>query len=300
MVGRGKVTIIGAGPAGIAAAIFLQRGGFDPLLLEMGIPGGLLRHADVVENYPGFPRGVTGPQLAELFCSHLKEVGGVVTKARVIGVKQGREESFITSSSIGEFLSKAVIVATGTKAKKVEMRGIQRNLGNRVFYDLYDLLAVSKMDEKIVVYGGGDAAFDQGINLSRRGYRVTVLCRSKSRCLPLLRERAEKNGLLVVEGRSIKKVEEGMEGVMLELGGDVAIDASRLLIACGRESRLELLDPSLRARIRFGNLPDTGIPGLYLAGDVVADGKRQVGIAVGSGISAAMSAEFYLRGVTSE
>ncbi len=294
------MTIVGAGPAGIAAAIFLQRAGLDPLLLEMRIPGGLLRYADVVENYPGFPEGATGPQLAELFHGHLKKVGGSVTEATVTGISKGWEGDFVVASSGGERISRAVIVATGTRAVEVDVPGIQPTLGRRAFYDLFDLLAASKAGESIVVYGGGDAAFDQGLNLRRRGHPVTVLCRSRARCLPLLRERAGTNGVSVLEGRPLRGAEEGPEGIALELEGGMTIGADRLLIACGREPRLESLDRSLRTEVRFDRPPDAGVPGLYLAGDVVADGKRQVAVAVGSGVAAAMMAERYVREGTTQ
>lgn len=299
MAARRKIVIIGAGPAGIAAGIYLQRGGWDPLLLESETPGGLLCHANLVENYPGFPGGIAGPQLANTFCRQLEDIGGRVTEARVSLVSQ-EDRGFVTASSAGEFLSNAVIVATGTKPKKVVLKGLKKCLGGRVHYDLGELLAKSKASERIVVYGGGDVAFDQGINLRQRGYNVIVLCRSRARCLRLLRERAEKNGVLVIEGSSIKMVSGGSEGLTFMLEGEETIDAHRLLVSCGREPCLDVLNPSLRAKMSSEAILGTGVPGLYLAGDVAAGSKRQVGIAVGSGIQAAMSAEFFLKGGTAD
>lgn len=291
----GSVTIVGAGPAGISAAIYLQRAGFEPLLLEEDVPGGLLRRAMVVENYPGFPEGIAATRLADLFCEHLQTLGGSVTKASVDRLSRSDDGTYTVSTSVEEHLSRAVIVATGTKAKIIAIEGLRAAEGHRVFYDLLKLLAIARAREKIVVYGGGDAAFDLGLNLSQRGHEVVILCRSRAHCLPLLRERADQNSIRVVEGRSIVRVMD-RKRFRLELEGMETIEADRLLIACGREPRLDILGPSLVGLLMSGDRTSvTGIPGLYLAGDVVADGRRQVGIAIGSGLTAAMLAEQYLR-----
>lgn len=294
MVERRQLVIIGAGPAGIAATIFLRRAGFDPLLLEKGTPGGLVRQANLVENYPGFPKGISGPDLADLLCSHLRAVGGVVTRSEVNVVK-GSVEGFLSSSSEGDFLSDAVIVATGTKPKRVAMRGLEGDLATRVHYDINGLVAAPKIDGPVVVYGGGDAAFDQGISLSRKGYPVALVSRSESRCLPLLKEKAREEGVAILEGLRIDEARAGRYGIELVTSHGTTIDASHMVIACGREPCLELLDASIRSQIREDELPRMPIPGLFLAGDVAAGEMRQVGIAVGSGMSAAMSAERFLR-----
>jgi thioredoxin reductase (NADPH) len=295
-----KVIIAGAGPAGISAAIFLVRAGFDPLLLEQGLPGGLMHHANLIESYPGFPGGVEGPDLAERFCDHLKKVGGSIVKAKVTGVKPGDGGRHLVSSSLGEFDCKALIIATGTQPIQVEIQGAHGMLDRRIFYDLTGLIALAGIAERVVVYGGGDAAFDYGMNLVKRGFQVTVLCRSEPRCLPLLRSRATEAGISVLEGKSIEVAKDREQKIVLELEGGKTIEADRLLIACGRTPHLELIDPTVRSRIRLTDLPETGVPGLYLAGDVVANKHRQVGIAVGSGISAAMCAARYLREEGSE
>jgi thioredoxin reductase (NADPH) len=292
----GSVTIVGAGPAGIAAAIYLQRAGFEPLVLEGDVPGGLLRRASMVENYPGFPEGIAATRLADLFLEHFQRSGGSVTKASVNRLSRCYDGTYVVTTSVGKHRSRAAIVATGTKAKTIAIGGLQTVECHRVFYDLLKLLDATGPREKIVVYGGGDAAFDLGLNLSQRGHEVLIVCRSRARCMPLLRERTDQNSMMqVVEGRSIVRILDGKK-IGLELEGYGVIEADRLLIACGREPRLDILDPSLIDILRSSDRASmAGIPGLYLAGDVVADGRRQVGIAIGSGLTAAMMADHYLR-----
>ncbi len=289
------VTIVGAGPAGISAAIYLQRAGFEPLVLEKDVPGGLLRRASMVENYPGFPEGIAATGLADLFLEHFQRSGGSVSKASVERLSRRADGTYAVTTSIGEHRSRAVIVATGTRARTIDIMGLQAAEGHRVFYDLLQLLATTGPRERIVVYGGGDAAFDLGLNLDQRGHEVVIVCRSRSRCLPLLRERAGQAHIRVVEGRSITRVVDG-EMLRLELEEKETIETDRLLIACGREPQLDVLDPLLIDLLMSGDRTSVaGIPGLYLAGDVLADGRRQVGIAIGSGLTAAMLAEQYLR-----
>lgn len=190
MDGVRDVVIVGAGPAGIYAAIHLHRAGFEPLLLEEDAPGGLVRRAHIIENYPGFPNGIAADELIELFCEQLKASGGTVSKTKVEHVS-GSHGTFSIKTSSGEFRSKAVIVATGTKPNGPVFEGSRDLEDRRIFYDLLELLAVKNSNDSIVVYGGGDAAFDQGLNLRCRGHDVIILCRSRAHCLSLLRKRAD-------------------------------------------------------------------------------------------------------------
>lgn len=291
----GDVVIVGAGPAGISAAIYLCRAGLYTMLFEEGTPGGLLRQARCVENYPGFPDGMSGRELANRLWEHLLAVGGICHKAKVNAVSRCVDGSFMVDASGVEHRTRAVILATGTEARRIEIIGTEPLEGLRVFYDLDALLEVAKPPEKIVVYGGGDTAFDEGLSLRDRGHEVTIVCRSRARCLPLLRSRAGQSGMKVVEGQTILRVNDGNRP-LLELSGDGPVEVDRLLVACGRVPRTDLLvpfnAPGHGAHIK-SSVPS--VPGLYLAGDVLAGDMRQVGIAVGSGITAAMLAERFLR-----
>lgn len=289
-----QVTIIGAGPAGISAAIYLWRAGLEPLLMEEDAPGGLLRRAGMIENYPGFPEGIPAARLIDRFIEHLHSVGGSVVRASVECISRNDDGTYTVSTPVEAHRTRVAIVATGTRPRMVAIEGARAAQGHRVFYDLLELLERAEPGERIVIYGGGDAAFDLGLSLCHRGYRTAIVCRSRARCLPLLRARAERGGIRVMEGRSITRVASG-ERLRLELNGANPVEADRLLIACGREPRLDILEPPLGALLRSDDIHAAGVPGLYLAGDVASDRKRQVGIAVGSGLTAAMLAEQYLR-----
>jgi len=292
---RQAVTIIGAGPAGMAAAIHLQRAGLAPLLLERNVPGGLLRHGYWIENYPGFPGGIRGDRLASLFHDHLLSVGGEVTTASVEGVDRNADHTFTVTTSQETVASDAVIVATGTRPRTIDIPGLRELEGISAFYDLFELSRAAGGHDRILVYGGGDAAFDQAIQLNDEGHEVTIQCRSESRCLPLLRERANERGIRLVEGLPIVRVRKGKVGTLLETEGGGSMVVDKVLLACGREPRVEILSPEILPR-NYTSPPPSPVPGLFLAGDVVGGTERQVSIAIGSGMRLAMMAERYLYG----
>lgn len=294
-----EVTIIGAGPAGMSAAIYLQRAGLEPVLLERSEPGGLLRSANWVENYPGFPDGIPGRDLATRFKDQLRIVGAKVTSTEVRSVKRGRW-GFQIKSGLGDRISRAVIVATGTRPAKVAIKGATELAGKRVFSELHELPS-SLRGKRLIIVGGGDAAFDYALGLKERGAQILVVSRSEPCCLSLLRERTEALGIEVVIGASPRAVRRAKDGLVLTCdagASEVELAGNMLLMACGRVPNIEVLSPSLRreASASRKGLPETRIRGLFLAGDVVRDKYRQTGIAVGDGIRAAMLAEEYLGG----
>ena len=130
-------------------------------------------------------------------------MGSKFTKAKVERLSRSNDGTYAVLTSACELQSRAVIVATGTRAKRIDIEGLRDIEDHRVLYDPMELPVGAVLREHIIVYGGGDAAFDMGLYLRHRGNDVTILCRSRARCLPLLRKRADKNGVQVVEGRSI-------------------------------------------------------------------------------------------------
>ncbi|MFC2079575.1 NAD(P)/FAD-dependent oxidoreductase, partial [Candidatus Bipolaricaulota bacterium] len=149
------VAIIGAGPAGIAAAIQLLRSGIEPLLLDSGTPGGLLWNAHRVDNYPGFPAGISGPRLIRRFLRQLQKTGGTVVKHRVTNLSI--EDHFILQTDTDLFGAKTVIVASGTSPCPVESIDISADCQDLVFRDVWPLRGGN--GRRIAIVGGGDAAF---------------------------------------------------------------------------------------------------------------------------------------------
>ena len=292
-----NAAIIGAGPAGMAAAIYLQRAGLDPLVLEKKALGGLLRNANLVENYPGFAGGIRGEELVARFA---EQVGSLSIEVRKEAVKTVKlvGGAFRIETDAHEDSSRAVIVASGTRPRIPEIPGIRHLSGKKVFSELASMHFDENEYHHTIVLGGGDAAFDYALNLTGRGHRVTILSRSKPRCLPLLRERAAEKGIVVRESVIVEQLEETEKGVTARCrtgAGRERIYGDAVIVAHGRTPELGMLDRSLLRRVRNPeNPPETSVPGLYLVGDVVRGEHRQTGIAVGDGIMAAMLLERYV------
>ena len=279
--------------------MYLHRAGFAPLLLERGERGGLLRNANLVENYPGFPGGIKGVDLVERFSKQLDALDIRVTKAEVRLVSKSGD-LFRIKSDTGGFSARAVIVASGTRPRKSLLRGSDGLLGSKVFNELVDMPLEKVAGKHVVVIGGGDAAFDYALNLQGRGCDVTIISRSEPKCLSLLRARAEAGGIEVAMRVAPEQVKVVPRGISLQCGSGrdrLEFSADYILLACGREPNNEILSPTLRRQVgKATEIPETNIPGLYLAGDLVRGRHRQTGIAVGDGIRAAMLAEEYLLG----
>ena len=282
----------------MAAAIYLHRAGLAPIVLEGGERGGLLRNANLVENYPGFAGGIRGLDLVERFSKQLDLLGIKVTRAEVGTVSKSRT-SFRIESDAGAFSTRSLIAATGTRPKRVRLRGSKGLLGSKIFSELVEMPLAHVSGKRIIVVGGGDAAFDYSLNLIGRGCDVTIISRSEPKCLSLLRARAEASGVNLVVGAVPKMVKDKIPGALLQcrIGKDrVEYAADYILMACGREPNIEVLNPELREMVKNApGIPETNVPGLFLAGDVVRGTHRQVAIAVGDGVGAAMLVEEYLR-----
>ncbi len=279
-----NVTIIGAGPGGIAAAIQLKRWGIEPLLLEKDHAGGLLINANLVENYPGFPQGISGPELVRLFEAQMQRIGVEVTFEEVLELDCN--QNFILKTSAREFGSRIVVIASGTRPKPFADFEIPANSANRVFYEVHHLADMK--GKKIAIVGGGDVAFDYALNLAREN-EVTILNHSQKRkCLPLLWERCQKSSRITYfENTTITGMQRSIEGLDLKCKnaqGDWELGVDYVIFAIGRIPQANFLSGQLREK--SSELEREGL--LYLVGDVKNDIYRQATIAVGEGIRAAM------------
>jgi len=284
-----RVAVLGAGPAGLAAAMQLKRQGREPLLLEGSQPGGLLLNANLVENYPGFPGGISGQELVQLFLRQAQSLGVVITPARVNELSFSRDR-FQIETDRGSFFAEFVVAATGTKPKP--LTGVV--VGDSARGDLYDHVVSLRglRGKKVLIIGAGDAALDYALNLAR--FNQVVICNRGTRVkgLGLLWERVRAEPKIEYRDRhQIREVERTRGGrlhVQAEFQDDIiSLEVDAVLAAVGRRPALAYMGPGIRERV--SGLREDGR--LFLAGDIRNDLYRQTAIAVGDGVKAAMEIE---------
>jgi len=281
-----EIAVIGAGPAGLAAGIQLQRYGFSPHIYEREAVGGLLRNANLVENYPGFPAGISGRELVKLMQEQAQQIGLVITYQEVQEISY-RNNHFLLTTPLRTNAYDIVLIASGTRPRTNHGVDIPVPLQPHVFYEIYPLRHLA--EKRFAIVGAGDAAFDYALNLSKLN-QVMILNRSKDiRCLPLLFERAARNPRIDYrEEIKILAVKESRRaGLELECEGStgqMSFLIDKLIFAIGREPQTGFIPSALLPMIR--DLEEKGC--LYFIGDVKNERYRQTSIAVGDGVLAAM------------
>jgi thioredoxin reductase len=272
------VIIVGGGPAGISCGVQLSRYGIKPIIFEKENLGGLLLNANCLENYPGFPSGISGLQFTKLLKEQVKKQKIKVIFEEVISViPQGKIFKVTTKKT--SFYSKFVVVASGTRPKKFKDCVVRDELKWKIFYEVYPLR--SERNKKIVIVGAGDAAFDYALNLEKRNKVLLLNRKEKAKCIPLLFERIRKSrNISYKKNIKIQKIVPSTNR-SLELECRTpekrsVIKADYLLFAIGREPCLSFLPQGIKNNR------------IYLAGDVKNGIFRQTGIAIGDGIKTAM------------
>jgi len=277
------VAIIGAGPSGIAAAIQLKRYGVDPVVFEAERIGGLLNNANLVENYPGFPDGINGAELVKLFAWQGQN-RSIKIRFEPVNSLTRHDRKFILETSAGTYHANTVVVASGTRPIMFTDIPIPEQIKDKVFYEVFGLAEVK--EKNIAIIGGGDAAFDYALNLSRHNHITIINRSSKTRALPLLLERAQANPQININLDCLLKHIRPHRPDSIELEyqgqrGEGRILVNLLVFAIGRKPRLVFLPPGWKTM-------EKEIDNLYFCGDVINGTCRQTAIAVGDGIRVAM------------
>jgi thioredoxin reductase len=290
---RHEVIIIGGGPAGVAAAIQLMRGGLEPLLFERDRIGGLLRDAHFVENYPGFPDGIEGVALADRLAAHLERAGVDVVHEEVVRIDRANGAFSIRTAADetgdgGALTADRIVIASGTAPNVLRGVMIFGDAVERVHYGVRELAAVR--GAKIAVIGGGDAAFDYALNCSGRN-DVAILHRGdRPRCIPVLEERCAVNRRVTYHANTtVEEIIPDGNGVILKIvrgpkNKKDTITADHVIVAIGRAPHLDFIHNGIGGRVE--ELRTEGL--LYLVGDVVNGRHRQAAISAGDGLRAAM------------
>ena len=312
---RTKVAIIGSGPAGYTAAIYAGRANLDPVLFEGGgaavepitLPGGQLMITTEVENYPGFPSGVQGPELMELFKAQAERFGTTSVTADVTSVELG-DRPFRVVSTEGELVADALIIATGASAKWLGIPSEQTFLNRGVSACATCDGALFKGKELAVV-GGGDTAMEEATFLTRFAPKVMVIHRREEfRASRIMLDRARRNPKIeLVTNAVVDEIlgelpKPGVTGLRLRDtrdGSTREVPIGGVFVAIGHEPNSKLfrgvldMDAAGYIKVMPGSTA-TKIPGVFACGDVADHVYRQAVTAAGTGCMAAIDAERFL------
>jgi thioredoxin reductase len=282
---QSQVIIIGAGPAGMAAAIQLSRYGITPLVFEPKRAGGLLWNANSVENYPGFPGGIPGPALVAGMVRQFEAHNLTTIEETVVSVDY-RDGWFVVESNESDYAARFVVLATGTSPNQFQQGFIPEEVEERVCYEVADLVGVK--GKQVLIVGAGDAAFDYALNLAKLNEVVIVNRGSEIKALPLLQERVSANQrILYKENTQVESMRLENEELVIHLAGPDGIlefNCAYLLGAIGRTATAPRISASLQPEIN--RLQKQHL--LLIIGDVKNGIYRQTSIAVGDGVKAAM------------
>lgn len=291
-----QAVIVGAGPAGVAAAVQCSRLGVRPLLLDRtGQAGGLVENAFLVENYPGLERPLDGRALTRRLRADLDRFELGVERAEVLRL-ESRAGGLSLRSDRGELSCRTVIVAVGTVPRELGISGERELAGDRLFYEVRELLQRRPEAERVLIFGGGEAACDYALTLAARGIQARMLVRaSRLRAGGRLAAAVAASPLIQVSTNARCESFAAGPRVRVSLGegatGSEDEEADAVLVAVGRRSALPSL---LEEKADAGGAGVSHLPGLFLAGDARRGSLGQVGIAVGDGLSAAFELCSYL------
>ena len=286
------VGVIGLGPAGVTASTELVRYGYNVVAVERERIGGLVHLARKIDNFPGIPPSSPGTIVVEMLWEHLGRFLPTIIDADVTNIYQTGVGYAI---SLGEtsVAVRSLILAPGTNPKLLDLPGEDLPWVHHSWTNVR-----AKPGSTVAVIGGGDLAIDQALSLHDGGRRIEMLLRSDgTRC-----NRHLQNELDLAEGIHIRTdcpplrfdEDQGPTVVYAKGGHEIKLPVDAVLVSIGRESALPNLNDAILGLDRARYLAPEG---LLLAGDVIADRRRQVAIAMGSGLEAAMRADEYLRRV---
>jgi thioredoxin reductase (NADPH) len=297
-----ELIILGAGPAGLTAAIYARRADLDTLVIEKGLPGGQIRITAELENWPGQINS-TGVGLADSFRQHAEHFKTDFLTAEIKGLHLDGDRKIVTTSA-GELEAEAVIVATGASFRRLGCPGEDKFIGCGVsFCAVCD--AEFFVDETVAVVGGGNTAVEEAMYLTRFANKVYIIHRrDEFRADPLVRQRAAKNEKLVPVLDSVVEAIEGedlVERVLVKnvKSGEVTpLSVAGVFMFVGTLPHVDFLGDLLEKREGGWLATDrnltTSVPGIFAAGDVRDTPLRQVVTAAADGALAAMSAYHYL------
>jgi thioredoxin reductase (NADPH) len=300
------VIIIGGGPAGLTAGLYASRARLKTLLLEAMIPSGQAYMAERIENYPGFPDGISGRELIERFVQQATKFGLEIQQFTKVDSVALEGEKKVVIAGEKKFSASALIIASGAQANKLGIPGEEEFTGKGVSYCATCDGAFFK-DQDVAVVGGGDTALEDALYLSRLARKVFVIHRrDQLRAQKVIQDRAMNNDTIEIIWDTVPKAITG-EGMgktfLLENVKDATkreLAVSGVFIAVGQNPNTDFVRGVLalddKGYIVTDNDCATSVPGIFAAGDVRQKNLRQISTAVGDGALAVAAVEKYIEG----
>lgn len=299
------VVVIGSGPAGYTAAIYAARAQLNPVVLEGAVTaGGALMNTTEVENYPGFPDGVMGPELMEKMRAQAERFGAQLITDDAVEVTLDGDVKTVRTGNGETFRARSVILATGSGYRKLGIPDEDRLSGHGVSW-CATCDGFFFRDQNIVVVGGGDSAMEEATFLTKFAAKVTIVHRrNEFRASKIMADRALSNPKIEVVWDSEVVALEGdakLTGVVVRnrsTGEETTLDATGLFVAIGHDPRSELfkgqIDLDAEGYVLTGETTATNADGVFACGDLVDHRYRQAITAAGTGCAAALDVERWL------
>ncbi len=299
------VIIIGGGPAGLTAGLYTCRARLKTLLIEKGITGGQVTTTEWVENYPGFEDGISGAELAQKMEKQATKFGLEIIQGSVMKISSEDKVKKVILDGDSQYEAKAIIIATGSNPKLVNIEGENEFRGRGVSYCATCDGAFFKGD-RLAVIGGGDSAVEEGIFLTKFAETVYIVHRrDEFRAAKVAQERALNNPKIKVVWDSVpEKIAGDPSGVTalhiknVKTGEQSALEVKGVFIYIGYNPNTEFLKGLVtldKSNYIVANEDmSTSVPGIFVAGDVRAKPLKQIATAVGDGAIVAMSTEKYI------
>lgn len=299
-----KVIIIGSGPAGLTAAIYAARGNLEPVLIEGAEPGGQLTLTTMVENFPGFPEGIMGPQLMEDMKKQAEHFGAEIISGYVDKVEL-LESPFRVFVGSKEWETQTIIISTGSSAKLLGLENERRLMGHGVS-TCATCDGFFFRDKKIAVVGGGDSAMEEANFLTKFASEVSLIHRrDEFRASKIMQDRALANPKIQVQYNTVVEDvlgDDAVKGIRLQNIKDKSVSEHELdgvFIAIGHNPNTEIFEGQILLDEKGYILTErdstaTNVNGVFACGDVQDPIFKQAVTAAGSGCMAALEAEKFL------
>ena len=296
--------VVGGGPAGLTAALYLAREGFEVLVIEKSGLGGQAGITDRLDNFPGFPEGLTGDEFADRLTRQAKRFGVEILQAQAVsGLRAEAESRYVATADGKEIGARAVVVATGSTYRRLEIPGEEELIGAGVHFCATCDGPFYK-GEHVAVVGGGESAAEESLFLTRFADKVTLLVRGEAlKAAPLVVDKIRENDRIELRTSTEVKELQGknkLEGLVVGNGGsDETLDPAAVFLFVGLSPNSDWLPEGVE-RDGHGFLCtdktlQTSIPGVFAAGDVRAGATNQAASAAGEGATVALMVREYLK-----